>query len=484
MKIALKALGLTEPVVVLAASFLWFLFNARLPGVYRGQLIYDAIFYTDVARTLSIGEALTRYDYRPLGYPLFLRAHLFLFQTFGLAMPSDWIWIHLSLLTVFILFVCASYFLYYSFLRRGVGLHRVALYLLLLYPGLVASAALTMTDTFATVLVMVMAGCLLRLEWKVDRSNLLLAGAIGLLAGWLVITRPPHYVVVPAVLAVSLGIGVAVSICRWSWVFLLPVVAIVFCALIAAPRLFACYERSHTLCFVTPTDFERYLRNSLEVSKTGARIYGVSHLDGNGKLHAYQVAVPDPLFVSRFGCVLGDSPNLRGLFDCYARNVHYLPVYFGKKLIALFDNYHLNTFAAAVTTWWQIVVNRFFGVVVWVGFLGVVGLGVGQLLRRQLDLRFSLLLLYGFIYLGSILLVAHIEARYGFPLVPFSLFFFVAIFQWMDRARRSQAATAMATCLLAVVVFLWQVNAWDRADYLLNGGDPDVPPVCRSWDIC
>jgi hypothetical protein len=124
---------------VVTASYLWFLFNATLPDVYRGKLCCDSVEYVETARSSwEIGQILTHYEYRTLGYPLFLHAHLFLLKKLGFATPDDWTWVHVSLYTVFIFFVCTSYFLYNSFLRRGIQLHRVALYILLLHPGLLS----------------------------------------------------------------------------------------------------------------------------------------------------------------------------------------------------------------------------------------------------------------------------------------------------------------------------------------------------------
>jgi hypothetical protein len=328
---------------------------------------------------------------------------------------------------------------------------------------------------------MIIAGCMLRLEWNPDLRNFLLAATIGVVAGWLVLTRPPHYPSVLVLLALFVATGVTISVRRgWSWAFLLPVVSALFFAVIITPRHFACYMRSHTLCFFTPEDRARNLGGSLAYSRVGPRTYGVLHLDTNGKLHNYQITVPDALFISRFGCVVGESSDLRGLFDCYGRNLRYLPAYFGKKLISLFDNYHLNAYAAAVTTRWQIALNRFFATIAWLGFVGMIGLGIGQMLRCRLDLRIWLVFMYGLTYLG-VMLLFHIEARFGFPFVPFALFFFIAIFQWMIHARPVLWVTTLAICLLAGTVFLWQVNAWDRSDYLINGGDPDVPPSQSTY---
>src|SRR5262245_35840989 len=78
--------------IALALGFTWFMLNVSLPGVYRGKVCCDSIGYRNIARDLgSISDILTHYDYRPLGYPLFLRLHLTAVQELGLGQFIDWV---------------------------------------------------------------------------------------------------------------------------------------------------------------------------------------------------------------------------------------------------------------------------------------------------------------------------------------------------------------------------------------------------------
>src|SRR5262245_15979729 len=97
--------------VALALGFSWFTLNVSLPGVYRGKVCCDSITYREIAAGLrSFSHVLRHYDYRPLGYPLFLRVHLTMVHMLGLLYLVDWV--DTSLYTAFAIAVIAAYCFY------------------------------------------------------------------------------------------------------------------------------------------------------------------------------------------------------------------------------------------------------------------------------------------------------------------------------------------------------------------------------------
>ncbi len=469
---AFRGLHVQIELVVLLLAAAWFTFNVGMPDGYNGRICCDSVGYIDIARRLeSIPQILQHYDYRTLGYPLFLRLHTFLMEPLGLASADGWTATRASLFTVFILFVASSYFLYHSFRRRGIQIPRAGLWLLLLHPGLIGNAALPLSDIPALILVMTVAGCLLRLEWKADRLGISLCALIGVLCGLLVLTRTVYYLPVLLMFALSLAVAAFVSARRRTALVVLPLVCIVYFGAVTAPRIAACTRHAKTLCFVAPQDRDKNLRFLVDASGPGPRTYGVLRYAENGKFEHYSTTVPDPLFLKHFQCLPHDQPYLRGFARCYLKNLPLLPVYMGKKVIGLFDNFHRSAYGAVLTTTWEIAVSRAFGTMGWIGFWCAWGIVIVQACRRRLDVRLAFLALFCGAYLGLSLLVS-IEARYGFPFVPFSLFAFTWTFAWAMKKQTTAAVVIMIACILAGAVFLSQTAAWDQDDPLLLHGAP------------
>lgn len=458
--------SMSGDLVALVLGFSWFELNVLLPGVYRGKVCCDSIAYQAIAGGLrSFFHILQHYDYRPLGYPLFLLVHLATVHALGLKYLVDWV--DTSLYTAFLISVLAAYCFYNALRYAGLDVNRWVLWALLVHPGLTSYAAIPITDSLSVSQTMLLIACLLRMGTKLDRRNIALATAIGFLSAWIVLTRVSQY---PAILLllIVLIIQTIVSAARsGNWQsLLLPTLALLSFCLLTAPRHLACAARNGSLCFITDGDRGHNLRYSLFAERDGARTYGVVYYDSSHNLVTYSSTVPDPLFLSHFQCIVDPGPQPRSIIECYARNARLLPFYFGKKLIALFDNHHLNAYAAYITAPWQRGYNRLFGLAGFVGYFCGIGIVAVSIARRRLIPGFVPIVAYVLGYTATSL-VPSVEARYGFPLVPLSIVALSLWLQWMYHERQMLWPRLLTLAILVslAVVFIIQTTIWDRHDH-------------------
>jgi hypothetical protein len=452
--------------LAIGLSALWFTYSLTRPDAYNGRRCCDSVEYMHLAGELhSPSDILTHYGFRALGYPLFLRFHSLVERV--LPLPAGMDWIFLSLLTAFVLFVASTYALYFALRDRGIPVPRAALLLLLVHPGLSSYAATPITDSLALSLLSFCFACFLRLEWTVERRALIFSAAIGLLLAWLTLTRPPHYVPSLAVLSAFLAAGIGTAVRRRSpRLVLLPLLGMLAFGIVLLPRHLACASQNGGVpCLLTSQHVTDNIRLAIGNVRIGARTYGLLFVDDAGHVQSRQSTVPDVFMQRHFDCLGSNGPTLAGILACYRQRLIFLPLYFGKKTIALFDNPHLNAYASFITStpvWWW---NRLFGGLGFAGFACLVLLAAWSAARRDLPFQVLLPLLYLAAYY-VLILIPHIEARFGFPFVPAS---FVALTIAVKEAFRSpgvRRAVVVGVIAAACIVFLAQTVAWDRVDPL------------------
>ncbi|MBI1812962.1 hypothetical protein HY285_00845 [Candidatus Peregrinibacteria bacterium] len=454
-------------IVSILIAVAWFLFNVTLPDMFNGRLCCDSVGYIAIAKKLtSIQDVLTNYGGRTLGYPLFLKANFLMTDWLPAGQLFDGV--TLSLVTALFLHLCSSFFLYHSVQTVGFKVHRAALWLLIIHPGLVSHAALPLTDGFATTLFMFAAGCMLRAYSGWHWKNVAWAAGTGALLGWIVLTRPGH---LPAasltiVLWMAIAFSSSVRIRHWR-----PLLMPLFCALLFTaallPRSMECAKLDHRICLYTKRERDAELRYILH-NRNGARTYSVLRWNEHHQGESWMNTVDDSLFLDHFQClsVPKNVDALQGVLSCYWSRLPLLPFLFLKKTIALFDNLHLNTYAAYITTPVQRYYNRLFGFLGFAGFCLMLRVAVASLPRRQWrSVRWLLPVLYTFLYFSFSLLV-HTEVRFGFPLVPMSFLFLVSSIE--EFCTEKKFKVLIVFLLFLATVFFLQVYIWDLSDPLLT----------------
>jgi hypothetical protein len=448
-------------VVVIGAAVAWFAYNVTLPPVYAGRRCCDANEYL-LHASFGIPYLLTSCDVHPAGYSLFLRGHELLHDRLGLPPAPDAIL--LALCSALVLAVVAAYAFYGALRHRGVPVSRVALWLLLVHPGLVSYAASPLSDSLTLSLLLLLFACVLRFEWRVRARSFALAAGIGTLATLVVLTRTTNYYPVTMLLAAFAAAGIVVAVRdRRVALLLLPLVSLVAFERLTAPRRAACLEASGAYRFMAAPDTDRHARLSIERAAVGARSY-LYLLPALGGGHLYHVVnVPDPFIEQHFDCLATAEADPARVSECFRARAPFVPAYLGKKVVALFDVSHLNPHAAAITTplvrWW----NRGFAMLGFVGLVCLAGLAAWAATRRRLPWQVAVLLAYVIPYLGGSA-VFHVEARYGLPLVPPAIVALVVVAGSLRTAGRTTRVAVVAALLVASAAFLAQTVAWDRDD--------------------
>ena len=139
----------------------------------------------------------------------------------------------------------------------------------------------------------------------------------------------------------------------------------------------------------------------------------------------------------------------------------YLPVYLGKKVIAVFDHLFLQPYAADVTPAWAMDYGRVFSALSFAGFFLAAALFLYFSWRRM---GWEALALALPITTLAFQLPMHAEARYSFPVVPISLVAAVWLLQRSFKLGRAQAAVCMLVLGVLGGTFFVQTHYWDLDD--------------------
>lgn len=462
----------------------WFLFTLNLPPQLRGLTCCDANDYVHSADSKRIesritGDALpaekeqssaitlpsrlwlipfTVATYRPLGYPAFLAMHKYGLRALGVS--DTRMWVNFSAVSALALHFFAAVILFMAIRRLGFALHPAALMLFLLHPGLTSHAALPIADSLGVSLILLGLGCCGMTLATRKYSWMIAAGVFLAAATWV---RPSYNLAIVALLVgwtlqsvMNRKSGSTVNIALFS----LPLLTALTYVIVLAPRIIACGIQAGHPCVVTPHDVRTLTPFLLQVGQKSARVYTQVTPDGAGHI----VIASDP-FLKSFAdhCPIGDESPMMDLLRCYGKNILRMPVYFLKKGIGLFDNYHLNTYATQVTPLPVKIMNRAFGAAAFGGFILLI-LFWGNLLlhRRWKNVLLTLLLLpiaYFFISLPL-----SIESRYGLFLAPIGIAAAIMTVQksgTMKTWTRSGPLLCLALCML---IFFVQTAVWDAAD--------------------
>ncbi|HUP58242.1 MAG TPA: hypothetical protein VM598_12365, partial [Bdellovibrionota bacterium] len=244
----------------------------------------------------------------------------------------------------------------------------------------------------------------------------------------------------------------------------LPALAALVFAFSISPQVYSCSAKFGKLCYQGPEINSAGAAQGLSMGMHGCRTYTMLY----SKKHANSlITTYDQFYNQNFGdyCPIDPNRKIASIARCYADNFLVLPIFFGKKLVGLADNFHLNTYAAAITTRSQVAYNRVFGVLAFLGNLCCVALIARAVRRRQFDEPWFVPL--GF-YVSYLLLsiVFHVEGRFGFPMIPFALVALWLVLAHCTREGWSRHRGVASALLVAFLLFFVQVELWDLRDPL------------------
>lgn len=134
---------------------------------------------------------------------------------------------------------------------------------------------------------------------------------------------------------------------------------------------------------------------------------------------------------------------------------------FREKVDRAFRCAHLQPYAVDSTPGWFAPIQRGFQILAFCGFVSLVGLCLGQVFLNKDGVGLSLPwagFVAGLLFLHSLM---HVEGRYGFPAVPFSIMALVLAFSASRNAGPVYFRAWAAVMAISAAVFLWQVYSWD-----------------------
>ncbi len=512
-------------------AVLWFGWNSSLPGIFRGTVCCDSTYYINMAgtpklnavmgsgtatgiTTVSTGKLFFHYlfedaSYRTIGYPLFLAAHRYGLSFLHLGGLIDWMFA--STVTALLLHILSSLFFYRSLKYLGWNVHPVILFLIVAHPGLTSHAALPLSDSLSVSLVLFASACLARSLTIADhlpirpsarafiiyplltglffassvwvRSANFLAAEVTLIA-WLLIVIVRH--AIPMLQRAYASRWQRILLFCWSLIkrlktpqtdhrwWLLPALALLSFFVILSPRLIACTRDAGSLCLIRPSEQSGMIAELFERGLGGARTYtAIQPAPPLPQWPEKQITVRDSYFAAHLKPYCPIKPESAGhdLITCFARTWIHWPVFLGKKLIGLFDNFHLNSYATYVTPFWVLIYSRIFGMIAFAGFvLLILSVFTSFFFKRvsESTSQRALFVLFPLTYAAYSALLT-IESRYGLLLVPFGLAGLAvtvhpALKQWKKRRWTLCAAAVL------MLLFIVQTSLWDAADVI-----PHIP---------
>ena len=432
---------------VVAAAF-WAYRNYSLPDFARGIQCGDAAEYLRLIET-NLTAIFHHSSVRVFGYPFFLAIIRFL-------APSDSL-LFATLLIQVSLHLCGSVFLFVALRRCGWNIPYAALGLLFAHPALIGVNSLTLTDGITTSFTCFMIGtvALLLNNDSLFRSKSLV---IGILFGIIISLRPSvstsmwPFVGLLAIYLMYLNRsnGRSFKESIWRCLTFLTFYAVGFSP-IYGHIVNNCHRMSGEYCVISSYHVAEWVPVSFRKAIEYSRVWGIVQPGG-----VFVWGSTEDRVLS--GCDIGREIPTSQLLSCYHSNLSHLPKHFFRRIIGIFDNRHLNPYAALLTTPVEYWILRLYSLVGLVGvFASVVHLMVGFAAGtwpRIAYLSFPLLYL-------AIQVNFHGETRYIFPVQP--LLFLLALYSFKSSAfPKPWIHTSYIVGSIGVTaIFLSMVTNWD-----------------------
>jgi hypothetical protein len=436
-----------------------FLFACELPK--EDRVNGDIIGYLAItARFGSLGDAFAYVGNRTYGYPLFVYLGFLSRSWLGLANTIPWLtWVCSLLLAIHLGAALAFYrfFLRDKFLKAGLprGLAAFSAALVMCYPGLVAHTATPLTDTLSTDLLMVAAALYCASRQRKGPIAFAQASLCGLVLGYAIMVRPSFWPAVLAFYGASL-IEAAFPRANRSQLLASLLSMVIGTLALILPALEAGSTAYNKPCLQNPKFVEACSATCIQLGLYSVRVFWSVKVNSKESLPG----VRDPFLWATFGKDSGITTPRR-LLGCLCSKPAAIPLYFAKKTMALFDAPFLHPYAIDKNPAWFPSIQRLFELGAFCGFIGALFWAAGWFFYKE-RIEF---VEWPWLALISVLLlthlIMHIEGRYGFPLIPFSI---ASLFLSYAQMRKAGPRLVLAWTLLllgAAAVFFWQVRAWD-----------------------
>jgi hypothetical protein len=448
------AWGILAAGAVLAV--LLFSYATSVPMSFRVR--GDAFGYMRTADGFSsLRDAFSYVGDRTYGFPLFL------YVVRELSSPVTlWDWVAATSYFQFSIHIVACLFFYAAFLKglfREAKLPAVAApaagALLLCYPALVMYTTVPLADTFCTDLLMMAAAARSASRKAVRPANaFLLCGICGLLLGYIVLARPSFG---PAVLAFY-GVSFCSLVFNKEWrvrggeTALMSMAALV----LILPVMWHVWESDGSIGLQNEAFVEKSVAVSMQSGLSSVRVFWSGQYESQEPIPGIKDTYLDEVYGKK--CSVD---SVASLALCLFSQPQALPLYFGKKTIALFDVPHIQPYAVDLSPGWFVPLERIFGAAAFCGLVSLLIMAGLHLLSGPRPVWIGLpwtVLVLTLLLLHTLL---HIEGRYGFPVVPFCLTALFLGFAGARQAGRKFYIRWLLAVLVAAVCFMYQTYSWD-----------------------
>ena len=448
-----------ETILIISAvifAVIWFCLNLNLPPPYRGLVCCDSLNYIELSKH-PIDHLIRYIGDRTFGYPLFLGVIRQLVLHFGYEVAA----INAALITQLVIHFFATFFLFSSIVKTGIQLPIWSRIAVIANTGLCSYAALPLTDSIATSLYMISGGAIIRFLNGGGRKWLSFAG---LLFGYVALVRPSFLPVIIVVILATLIYNLFInsilhSIKSGIWI-------IFFTSILVGYNFYLGYQKFGHATFQNPNFYARSSIGSALAGLRGGRVFAVMQPNQDW----VEKEIEDPYSVKYIfdACDHNMSSASELLLKCYIKRSIYVPGHLLKKQIGIFDNFHLNGYAVVVTEYWQLLIGRFFGALAFSGYIlsGILLLYIFIKLIKKESRKSANKLnavfitsLFSFVYI-FISSNSHIESRYGFPAVAFSILS-LGLSKNMAIKNKNTYLYYIITVALSCALFFGQVFYWD-----------------------
>lgn len=251
------------------------------------------------------------------------------------------------------------------------------------------------------------------------------------------------------------------------------------CLLLLAPSYWNCTAKYGASCLQSPGTF--IANSSMQDGLRGARLMWSRPNSLPGTLPM----VRDELMFEEYyrQCHITSAIGLdeTSLMGCLLARPLTLPVFLAKKWIGLFDYFRFTPYLENQTPSWMRTLSRAYGALAWLGLvvflLTLVKRHGGNSDSHLTRIRFTNL---GITFLASytIALLAqhtalHTEERYGFPLIPLSIAYFIGCWEYLinsfSEKNKKELVLFGVFCCLMLSIYIGQVISWDQLSFATNG---------------
>lgn len=436
----------------LIGAVAYFLFNTSLPESARGLLCCDAAAYLRLSDG-GLWNVFVHSSLRVFGYPFYLAVFRELFRGYGdFLMPA--------LIFQLILHLGSCAFLFYAIRLSELRVPLVALALLFVHPALTGVSALTLTDSLSTSILSSIFALIILLLYGETRT-IAKSVLIGALFGALLTLRPSTSTLMIPAVAIICSCVFALTYQRIK-LFKVALVRATLCCLAMflgylptyGHTIHNCYSSHHEWCVIPAHEVRGNVPRSFLFAIQFSRFWGIISPQGLPEFRRTEdVILTD--------CTISEESGTSDLLSCYLKNKSRLPRHFFRRILGVFDNRHLNPYAALSTSpseYWAIRSFSIVGLIGLVAALGIVGASfrVGGL-ARQGHILLALVFL-------AIQINFHTENRYVFPIVPLLFLLGIGSIATNPFPKRWHHIAFLIVALALVTVFTTTVIEWDARE--------------------